>query len=335
MDPTLIGVVIVLALVLGAEFVNGLTDAPNAMATLVYTRVMPFSWAVVMAVVMNILGTLAGTEVAKTMGKGLVDPSTINMLTIGATLTALIIWGMITERFGIPTSESHALIAGLIGAALATAGPDSIVLSGLWKVGIGILAAIVISGLVGLGLTHLIKRLFENSPPGRSTRTFKYTLIIATAWNLFNHGLGDGQKFMGIFALVLLTGGFDSQFTIHTWVIVLCALTMGAGTAFCSKRIMSTLGERTVRNLQPWEATSASFSAASTIFVASLAGVPMSTTHAGLFSLVGAGYARSPQRVRWGEPLRVFKAAVITFPFCTLLAFIISYIFQMTYAWVI
>jgi PiT family inorganic phosphate transporter len=325
--PAFAGMLLVCGLVLGAEFVNGWTDAPNAIATLIATRVMTPGQAIGMAVVMNITGTLSGTAVAETIGKGIVDPSTISLLTISAALVGIIVWGSIAARFGIPTSESHALVAGLSGAALATAGLQSLLWSGWSKVLIGIAAALVMGSMLSWLVSRAIMAWAGGLQPRIGKRQFDRLQILTGMGMAFAHGLNDGQKFIGVFTLGLVMGGVLPEFHIPRWTIFLCALTMGAGTSVGGQAIIGTLGEK-IAKIESWQGFSALGGSAATIVGASTFGIPLSTTHTIVAAVTGAGAARSRIGVRWKYPLRIAYASVITFPLCGLIAYVICVTFH-------
>ena len=226
-----LGLLIVLVFVLAAEFVNGWTDAPNAIATVVSTRVLSPGWAVLMAAVLNFVGAFFGTAVAATIGKGIVQPETINLVTVGAAMFAIVFWSTLAWRFGLPTSESHALISGLAGAALATAGPGALLWDGWQKVLVGLL----FSTFLGFGLGWLIVVaifwLFRRAKPGTVRRTFGKLQILSAGFMAFSHGSNDGQKFIGTFTLALMLGGVLQEFVVSWWVILLCSVVMGVGTS--------------------------------------------------------------------------------------------------------
>jgi len=323
----LVALLIVLFLILCSEFVNGWTDAPNAIACLITTRVMTPGQAIALAVVMNVLGTLSGTAVAETIGKGIVSPSVINLLTISAALVGIIAWGSVAARFGIPTSESHALVAGLSGAAIATAGPSALQWAGWSKVLIGVISAVSL-GLAGSWLlSRLIIQLAARTSPVRSRKLFDRLQILSGAFMAYNHGLNDGQKFVGIFTLSLVMGGVLPEFRIPLWVILLCAVTMGIGTSIGGKEIIGTLGEKIAR-IESWQGFAALTGASSTILAASLLGIPLSTTHTIVAAITGAGMSRSPAVVRWKYPQRIIYASLLTFPLCGAIAFLVCVIFQ-------
>ncbi|MDQ7826137.1 MAG: inorganic phosphate transporter [Candidatus Eremiobacteraeota bacterium] len=324
---TLVALLIVLFLVLSSEFVNGWTDAPNAIACLITTRVMTAGQAIALAVVMNVLGTLSGTAVAETMGKGIVSTATINLLTISAALVGIIAWGAVAARYGIPTSESHALVAGLSGAALATAGPGSLQWAGWSKVLIGVASAVIL-GLAGSWIvSRIIIRLAAKRLPGPSKKLFDRLQILSGAFMAYNHGLNDGQKFVGVFTLALVMGGVLKEFHIPVWVILLCAITMGVGTSIGGKEIIGTLGEK-IAKIESWQGFAALTGASTTILGASLLGIPLSTTHTIVAAVTGTGMSRSPAVVRWKYPRRIVYASLLTFPLCGAIAFLVCFLLQ-------
>ena len=326
-SPAMAGMLLVCGLVLGAEFVNGWTDAPNAIATLIATRVMTPGQAIAMAVVMNVLGTLSGTAVAETIGKGIVDASAINLLTISAALIGIIVWGAVAAQFGIPTSESHALVAGLSGAALATAGPDALRWSGWSKVLIGVVSALVCGALLSWLLARAVIALAGRRHPRWAKRFFDRAQILTGMGMAFAHGMNDGQKFIGVFTLGLMMGGVLPAFEIPRWVVFVCALTMGIGTSVGGQAIIATLGEK-IAKIEGWQGFSALAGAATTIVSLSAFGIPLSTTHTIVAAVTGAGAARSPAVVRWVYPRRIAYASAITFPLCGAIAYVVCAVFQ-------
>jgi len=247
MENSLSPIVLVLLLVLAAEFVNGWTDSPNAIATVVGTRSLSPLQAVAMAAVMNMLGVLSGTKVAATIGKGIVDASVINLTTVAGAMVSIVIWSTVAARWGIPTSETHALVAGLAGAGFAPAGPGVLVASGWKKVLLGLLFSSVLGFVGGLVLMTAIYWLFRKSTPAATREPFRFLQILSSAFMAFSHGSNDGQKFMGIFALALVLGGVLPEFTIPLWVIFLCAAVMALGTLTGGWRIMETMGMKITR----------------------------------------------------------------------------------------
>ena len=318
---------VVLLLVLAAEFVNGWTDAPNAIATVVSTRVLRPYPAVLMATALNIAGAFAGQAVAQTIGKGIVNPVIINLQTIATAMIAVVCWSMLAWTRGLPTSESHALVAGLSGAALATAGPQALLWEG-WKkvlVGIGFSSFLGFGG--GLLLMILVYRLFFRARPERVRVVFGRLQILSAAFMAFSHGNNDGQKFIGVFALALFLGGLTPAFAIPNWVVLLCAVTMGMGTAVGGWRIVRTMGLRLTK-LEPVHGFCAETAAALTIELASRLGVPLSTTHTINTAIMGVGSTRGFSAVRWGVGREMVLAWILTFPFCAFLGWGITKILR-------
>lgn len=324
MDPILI---FVLLMVLAAEFVNGWTDAPNAIATVVSTRVMSRTSAVAMAVAFNVIGVFAGTAVAATIGKGIIDSNMVNPPTIGAALLGIVIWSSVAARYGMPTSESHALVAGLAGAALAVGGPDALVWAGWKKVIIGLFLSGIVGFMGAYLFAKLIRRAFAASPPSSTGKSFRRWQIASAAFMAFNHGSNDGQKFIGVFALVLLLGGVIDTFYVPVWVILACALTMGLGTSIGGWKIIREMGLKMV-DLRPWQGFCAEAAAGVTIFFASRFGIPVSTTHTIITSMMGVAASRNARQVRWDIAGRVIAAWVLTFPICGLIAYVTAYIIK-------
>ncbi|HSL21335.1 MAG TPA: inorganic phosphate transporter [Vicinamibacterales bacterium] len=309
------GLFVVLLLILGAEFVNGWTDAPNAIATVVSTRSLSPIQAVVMAAVLNLLGVLSGTAVASTIGKDIIDPSVIDLTTVGGAMVGIILWSTVAAYWGIPTSESHALVAGLAGAGLATAGPDALVLDGWKKVGYGLLFSTFLGFGGGLLVMTAVYRTFRRAVPGPARRAFRILQIGSSGFMAFSHGSNDGQKFMGAFTLALVLGGHLSSFAIPKWVIFMCAGVMALGTITGGWRIMHTLGMK-ITKLETHQGFSAEMAAASTIELASRLGIPLSTTHTISTAIMGVGATRGASAVRWGVTRELVMAWILTFPIC-------------------
>ena len=313
----------VLLLVLAAEFVNGWTDAPNAIATVISTRVLSPYQALIMATVLNVVGTMSGTAVAATIGKGIVKPEVINLTTVGAAMVGIIIWSTLAWYYGLPTSETHALVAGLTGAGLATAGPSALLWEGWSKVLIGLVFSTFLGFFGGLFIMGTLYRLLANSRPGSVRRSFGRLQVLSAAFMAFSHGSNDGQKFIGAFSLALLLGGILPEFQIPLWVILVCALTMGVGTAVGGWRIVRTMGLRLTK-LEPVQGFAAETGAALTIELASRLGIPLSTTHTISTAIVGVGTTRRFSAVRWGVTMEIVTAWILTFPVCGLIAWLVT-----------
>jgi PiT family inorganic phosphate transporter len=310
-----------LLLILAAEFVNGWTDAPNAIATVVSTRVMRPHHAVLMAATLNAAGAFAGTAVASTIGKGILRADLIDVQTVGAAMMGIVIWSTAAWYYGLPTSESHGLVAGLAGAGLATAGPSALLWDGWSKVLIGIVFSTFLGFLGGIGLMIAILWIFRRSHPGTVRRLFSRLQIVSAALMAFSHGSNDGQKFIGVFTLALVLGGLLPAFAVPAWVILLCAVTMGVGTAVGGWRIIKTMGLRLTK-LEPVHGFAAETAAGLTIQGAALLGVPLSTTHTISTAIMGVGASRRLSAVRWGVAGNIVLAWILTFPICGLIAYL-------------
>lgn len=310
-----------LFLILAAEFVNGWTDAPNAIATVVSTRVMRPQHAVFMAAVLNGAGAFAGTAVAATIGKGIVRADVIDIQTVGAAMMGIVVWSTIAWYYGLPTSESHGLVAGLTGAALAAAGPEALLWDGWEKVLIGILFSTFLGFFIGLFAMVAILWGFRRAHPATVKRVFGRLQIVSAAFMAFSHGSNDGQKFIGVFTLALVLGGILPEFAVPWWVVVLCAATMGVGTAVGGWRIIKTMGLRLTK-LEPVHGFAAETAAGFTIMGASWFGIPLSTTHTISTTIMGVGSTRGLSAVKWGVAGSIVAAWILTFPVCGLIAYV-------------
>ena len=317
---------LVLGLILAAEFVNGWTDSPNAIATVVSTRVLSPYQALIMATVLNAIGAMSGTAVAATIGKDIVRPEIINLTTVAAAMVGIILWSTLAWYYGLPTSESHALIAGLTGAALATAGPESLLWAGWRKVLIGLLFSSFLGFCGGLLLMAILYRTLAHSRRGKVRRIFGRLQILSAAFMAFSHGSNDGQKFIGVFTLALILGGILPEFRVPIWVILLCAVTMGLGTAVGGWRIVRTMGLRLTK-LEPVHGFAAETAAAVTIEVATRLGIPVSTTQTINTAIIGVGATRRLSAVRWGVTFEIVTAWILTFPVCGVIGWLATKIF--------
>ncbi|MDO8750551.1 MAG: inorganic phosphate transporter [Dehalococcoidia bacterium] len=313
--------IITLLLVLVAEFVNGWTDAPNAIATIVSTRTLSMRNAVILAAIMNVLGAMSGTAVAATIGKGIVKPEVIDLSTVAAAMIGIIVWSTAAYRYGLPTSESHALVAGLAGAGMAKAGPSVLLWSGWQKVFIGIGISTFMGFGLGLAITAAILWTFRRLRVGLARTFFRRLQFLSTAFIAFSHGSNDGQKFMGVLALGLLMAGVFSEFQIPLWVILLASGTMGLGTAFGGWRIIRTMGMRLTK-LEPYHGFAATTSAGFAIQLASWFGIPLSTTHTASTAIMGVGATRRLSAVRWGVGRQIVITWILTFPACGAIAWV-------------
>ncbi len=321
----------VLFLVLAAEFVNGWTDSPNAIATVVSTRVLSPGQAVIMAAVLNIVGALVtGTAVATTIGTGIVKPEVIDLPVVAAAMLTIVVWSVVTWFYGIPTSESHELIAGLTGAGLAVAGPSVLLWEGWRKVLIGL----GFSTLLGFTLSILIMTALNwglrRASLSASRKAFSKLEIVSAAFLAFTHGSNDGQKFMGVFALTLVLGGVMTQFTVDRWVILLCGAVMGLGTAIGGWRIIRTMGYKLTK-LEPVHGFVAQTASGTAILLASSLGIPLSTTHCISTAIMGVGATRRFSAVRWGVAGDIVTAWILTFPICGVLGYLFTWLLKLIF----
>jgi PiT family inorganic phosphate transporter len=312
--------VIVLAVIF--DFINGFHDTANAIATSVSTRVLSPKVAVSMAAVLNMVGALTGTAVAKTVGAGLVEASCITQITIISALIAAIVWDILTWYLGLPTSSSHAILSGVVGAAIATAGTNVIIQKGVYKVLMGLIFSPLIGFILGFFLMLLLMWLFSRSTPSLVSNLFGRLQIISAAYMAFSHGSNDAQKTMGIITMALVSYYNLPEFHVPIWVIILCATAMAFGTTVGGWRIIKTLGIRLV-HLKPINGFAAETSAATVIEIASRIGLPLSTTHVISSTIMGVGASKRLSAVKWIVGGNIILAWIITLPACSLLAWLI------------
>jgi PiT family inorganic phosphate transporter len=338
---------LVLLTALAFEYINGFHDTANAIATVVSTKVLTPRMAILLAAVMNLLGALAGTAVASTIGKGLVDTNSVTMLTVLCALLGGIIWNLFTWWLGLPSSSSHALVGGLCGATLATAHGNWSVLkwsTGLWpKVLMPMLTSPLIGFFGGALLMMLLTLALKRATPRFVTVVFGKAQLLSAGFMGYSHGSNDAQKTMGIITLALFTGTQSGAFNdlpawahflrlpdfkdVPYWVIVTCAITMAAGTAGGGKRIIKTMGHKMVK-LVPVQGFAAETTAALIIHGASTLGVPVSTTHVISTSIMGVGATKRLSAVKWGIVERILWAWVLTLPVTALLGYLLERAFS-------
>jgi PiT family inorganic phosphate transporter len=306
--------VAVLILAVFFDYTNGFHDTANAVATSVATRALTPFWAIVMATAFNFIGAFAGTAVAKTIGAGLVDDSTSTTAVVAAALIGAITWNLVTWRRGLPSSSSHALIGGLIGATLIAAGPSALKLDGIWdKVIVPMVTSPLIGYVVALGLVVALFWIFRNARRRPMTMGFRRLQVISAGFLAFSHGSNDAQKTMGIITLALFTAGLLPTNDVPDWVILVSATALSLGTAFGGWRIIHTMGHR-VAKLEPVHGFAAQTTAASVILAAARFGVPVSTTHVISAAIMGVGSSGGLRAVRWGVARSILVAWVITIP---------------------
>jgi PiT family inorganic phosphate transporter len=307
-------VVSLIAVALFFDYINGFHDAANSIATVVSTRVLSPGKAVIWAAFFNFVAAFTfGTAVARTVGAGMIDIKVVSFAVIFCGLAGAIIWDLITWYYGLPTSSSHALIGGYAGAGVAKAGFSAIILSGWTKTVIFIFLSPLIGLAAGLLLMTSIFWLLRWTPPSRVDQWFRRLQLISAAFFSLNHGANDAQKTMGIVAGVLYAGHYIETFYIPFWVVIIAHTAIGLGTLAGGWRIIHTMGSK-ITKLQPVGGFAAETGAAIALLVATLAGVPVSTTHAITGSIVGVGATRRLSAVRWGVAGQIVWAWVLTIP---------------------
>jgi PiT family inorganic phosphate transporter len=307
-------VVAIIVVALAFDFINGFHDAANSIATIVSTRVLPPRWAVAWAAFFNFIAfVIFPLHVAHTIGKGIIDPKMVDDAVLIGALGGAISWNLITWWYGLPSSSSHALVGGLVGAGVARAGSFSIVnVNGVTKIAVFIIISPVVGMVLASGLMVLVAWLFRRIQPGRVDRWFRRLQFVSSALFSLGHGANDAQKTMGIImALLIAKGHLNSGAEVPLWVILLCQAAMGLGTLSGGWRIVRTMGMRLTK-LKPFSGFCAEAGAASMLFVASGLGVPVSTTHTITGGIVGVGWVMKPAGVRWGVALRIVWAWLFT-----------------------
>jgi len=296
------------------DYINGFHDTANAIATSVSTRALSPRVAIAISATANFVGALTGTAVAKTIGAGLIVPQAEGGVVVAAALVGAIVWNLLTWRLGIPSSSSHALIGGLLGASAAAIG------FGAWQVG-GILGKVILplvgSPIVGFGggfaLMVVIFNLFRRAHPKTMNDRFRRLQVLSAAFMAFSHGSNDAQKTMGVMTLALVSAGIIPEFKVPLWVIILAAGAISFGTAAGGWRIIRTMGSKVVK-LDPVHGFAAETTAASIIFGASTLGMPVSTTHVISSAILGVGSSDRFRAVHWGVARRIGIAWVLTLP---------------------
>jgi PiT family inorganic phosphate transporter len=313
---------ILLALVL--DFLNGFHDSANVVATIIASRAMTARAALTIAAAAELAGPfLFGVAVAKTVGSEVALPSSITIGVVMAALLAASVWNLATWYFGIPASSSHALIGGIVGAVAAGSGPAAIHASGLWKIAIALFMSPIVGFAVGMIVTKVTFRLARGATP-KANEFFKYAQLPTAIALALSHGTNDAQKTMGVITLGLVVLGYQSEFAVPWWVIILSAVAIASGTALGGWRIIHTLGGRFYR-IRPIHSFTSQLSSASVILTASLLGGPVSTTQVVSLAILGAGAAQRKSMVRWGVLVDIVVAWLLTVPAAALMAAVIYF----------
>ena len=309
-------VLVVLILVaLAFDFMNGFHDAANSIATVVSTRVLRPLWAVAWAASFNFIAYFVfETHVAATIGRGIVDPAVVDHYVIFGALIGAIVWNLVTWYYGIPSSSSHALIGGLVGAVVAKVGAGSLITGGLMKTVAFIFVAPLLGMALGTLLMIVVSWLFVRATPRRIDGWFRRLQLVSAGLYSLGHGGNDAQKTAGIIWLLLIAAGHSTaESEIPAWVVMACYVTIGLGTLFGGWRIVKTMGQR-ITKLKPVGGFCAETGGAATLFLATSLGIPVSTTHTITGSIVGVGAARNVSAVRWGVAGGIVWAWILTIP---------------------
>ena len=331
--------ILVIAAAIGFAIANGFNDAANAIATVIGTRTLSPRAAIIMAAFFNFLGAATGTAVAMTIGKGIVDPEALNMSIVLAGTGAIIIWAVAATRYGMPISLTHGLVAGLVGAGIATAGAQVIV----WGVLAKVISAVGIAPLLGFVggflLMLAILWIFRTTAPERVRGVFSNLQILSAAFLAYSHGKNDGQMPIGLITMALVASPYyDASLWAHLslsdpsawWIIVISAASISFGTALGGRRVIETLGLK-ITTLRPAQGFAANASAATVIEIASHFGIPVSTTHCTSAAIMGVGATRRLSAVRWGIARNIVLTWILTFPACGILGWLIASLLKIAF----
>lgn len=320
-------VFMVIFLALAFDFINGFHDTANAIATSISTRALNPRIAIMMAAFLNFIGAVSGTAVATTIGKDIVNPILVTQPIIISALAAAIFWNLFTWYYGIPSSSSHALVGGLIGAIIIGNGPQALEITGIVR----IITALVVSPILGLTIGFIIMNIlysvFALFPPSKTNHHFRRVQIVSAALAAFSHGSNDAQKSMGIIAMALFSAGMIQEFHIPIWVMIACATAMGIGTSMGGWRIIRTLGGK-IFKLEPINGFAVDLTSALVIYGATTLGVPVSTTHVVSSSIMGVGAAKRFSAVKWPLAKQIVLAWIITIPSNALISSGIYFLFK-------
>lgn len=315
MDGTLLIVAFTVVLAVGFDFINGFHDTANAIATAVSTRALRLRVAIALAAVMNFLGAITFTGVAKTIAKDIVDPYHIanGSIVIMAALVSAILWNLLTWYYGIPSSSSHTLIGSIAGAAIAANGFNILNYHGFLKILQALIMSPLLAFAIGYLMLQILKKLFKKAKLYETNRNLRKFQVITVALQAFTHGTNDAQKSMGIITMALMTAGYHTGNSIPLWVQISCALAMALGTSAGGWRIIKTVGTQIVK-IRPLSGVAADLTSALIIFGATHFGLPVSTTHVIASGIMGVGTAYRPRAVKWNTGRKMLVAWVITLP---------------------
>ena len=324
MDLTIMLVVMVVVIALAFDFINGFHDTANAIATSISTKALTPRVAIILASLMNLIGALTFTGVAKTIGSQIADPFQLEngLIVIIVALTSAIIWNLVTWYSGVPSSSSHALIGSLAGSVVSCAGIAGVNLKGF----IGIIEVLILAPFVAFGvgfvIMNILRFFFKNSNPKTVNRNFRFMQIFTAAFQAFSHGTNDAQKSMGIITFALVASGLATTIEIPFWVKLSCAIAMALGTSVGGWRIIKTVGTKIIK-LNPMSGFASDATSTSVILVATVLGQPVSTTHVISSAIMGVGSAKGFFSVKWSTAQKMVTAWLITLPITALMAFIL------------
>jgi PiT family inorganic phosphate transporter len=321
LDPALVMLCLVILAALLFDYINGFHDTANAIATCVSTRALSVKAAILMAATLNFIGAMAFTKVAKTIGTGIVDPNQLTQMVVLAGVVGAIIWNVITWYYGLPSSSSHAIVGGLIGAVIAHFGPSALLWSGLQKIILALVLSPILGTMAGFLFVVMFSRFLQHKSPTGVNRGFRKMQIFSAGFMAFSHGTADAQKSMGVITMALLSYGAIPVFYVPMWVKFTCALAMALGTAAGGWRIIKTVGRDFVK-LQPMTGFSVDAASSCVIMGASLMGLPTSTTHVVTSSILGVGLSKSLTAVNWMVAQRILTAWVLTIPAAALVSYL-------------
>jgi PiT family inorganic phosphate transporter len=308
-------IIFIIAIALAFDFLNGFHDAANSIATIVSTRVLKPQWAVIWAAFFNFIAFMFfGLHVANTVGKNVIDPSVVDPFVILSALVGAIFWNIVTWYYGLPSSSSHALIGGLVGAGFSKAGLGVLKLGGLFNIGLYIVLSPLLGFVFAFFLMLGVSILLFRSTPRKVDRWFRRLQLVSASLYSLGHGGNDAQKTMGIIAVLLFsTGKLGPEFYVPLWVVLACHLAMAIGTLFGGWRIVETMGMK-ITKLKPIGGFCAETGGALTLFLATSLGIPVSTTHTITGSIIGVGAVNKLAAVRWGIARRIVWAWILTIP---------------------
>jgi len=331
-DSSLWLLLLIIAFALGFGMVNGFNDAANAIAASIGARAISPRNAVILAATFNFAGAVTGLEVARTIGKGILIPEAITYLTVISGLAAVIVWGTVATYWGLPVSITHSFVTGLAAAGAAAVGVDAIQWGVMGRIGSSVVIAPVLGFIGGFIVLIILLWLFRRSAPSGMRVVFGRLQWLTSAFLAYSHGKNDGQMPIGVItmALVIYTGQTGLWDNIPFWAIGISALAISAGTAFGGWRVIRTLGLR-VTTLQPVQGFATDLSAATVIEVASILGIPVSTTHCVSSAIMGVGSTRRFSAVRWGVAGNIVAAWILTFPICGALGYLFAWLLGMIF----